>query len=388
MSYFEKLFATGNSKINKTVKLSDADAKGGMKIYCMEDYAQSLYDSMSEAKSFDNQSKDLEVGKIYTVKLKSHNKGNIVHAQEVNTFTSIFIPARELVYDDVASINAMMTDGTKIKVIVSRKEGDVVFASEKQCAVITYQQELEEMFKNEQYFTVKVTDLIDGGYITKFKNEVRCFLPGSQAAANVIHDFNDMIGRDIPVMIENFDASNNLFIVSYKKYIKNTMRENLGNIVFGKKYTGKLTANPLEFGIFIEWENYYTGLVHFTEFSSKQDYVNFTKTLKAGDSIDFYVKDITFRKDGEPRIVLTLNEKAISEDRLNWQNLKDLAEGKTLNFTFDKEDGSLEVVLPDETITNIVVDVESVIHLINKSKQIKVDKIDIVNHYINFDFVL
>ena len=388
MQNYDKLFANGNSKINKSVKLTAADARAGMKIFCQEDYAQDLYDILSKAETFKSPSKDLEVGDVVTVKLKSISKDNIVHAQETNTYTSIFIPSRELIGYNPSELDAMILDGTKIQVIVTRKEDGTVFASEKDCAAITYKNELENLYKSEQYFTVKVTDLIDGGYITKFKNEVRCFLPGSQAAANVIHDFQELIGKEIPVMIENFDASNNLFIVSYKKYIKRTMVSRLSDIRFGQKLTGKLTANPLDFGIFVEWDNYYTGLVHFTEFANKQDYLNFAKELKAGSKIDFFVKDITFKRDGEPRIVLTLDENAVSKDRLDWQNLKDLAEGKTLDFYFDKDSGSLEVTLPDNTITNISVDVNRVKQFLKKSTQIKVDEIDILNHYIEFNFVI
>lgn len=387
MPDFEKLFAIGNSKTNKTIKLTELDRKSGMKVFCQEDYAQELYDMLSGSQAFASPSKDLEVGNVYTVKLKSVNKDNVVHAHEINTFTSLFIPIRELIDSNPASVDALLLDGGKIKVIVSRKEDGVVYASEKQCAAITYRQELEELFKSDQYFTVKVTDLIDGGYITKFKNEIRCFLPGSQAAANVIHDFQELLGKEIPVMIENYDASNNLFIVSYKKYIRNTIGNRINDIRFGQKLTGKLTANPLDFGIFIEWDNYFTGLVHFTEFASKQDYFNYAKDLKAGSVIDFYVKDITFKKGGEPRIVLTLDVEAVSEDRLNWQNLKDLTENKVLDFTFDRDSRSLEVILPDDTVTNIPVDVEKVRHLIKKSTQIKVDKIDVFKHHIKYNFV-
>lgn len=386
---FDKLFAIGNSKVNTSVKLNSKDKKAGMKIHCMEDYAQDMYNKYFSSEVFDSKTgKDLQVNQIYTVKLKSFNlKENLVHANELNTYTSVYIPIRELINDSPSEIDAMMSMDSKLKVIVFKSEDGAVYASEKKCAAITYKQELDEFYKNDQYFTVKVTDLIDGGYIAMYKNGVKCFLPGSQAAANVIYKFEDLLGQEIPVMIENFDSSNNLYIVSYKKYIRATLPSKISDLKFGQKYVGKLTAKPLDFGMFVEWNNYFTGLIHCTEFSSQQEYVAFSKNYTVGSTIEFYVKDITFKKGGEPRIVLTTEINSVSENRIAWQNLKDLAEGQTLDFTVDKESRSLEVILPDDTVTYVSVDLDKVRHLLKKSNQIKVDKVDIIKNHIKFNFV-
>lgn len=390
MINYDKLFANGNSKTNSSVKLRPEDAKAGVKIHCMEDYAQEMYDWYFNSGTFNTakSGKDLQVDQIYTVKLKSFNvKEGIVHANEINTFTSVYIPVRELIVDSISDIDAMLSLEPKLKVIVFRNEDGALFASERKCAAITYKQELDEFYKNDQYFTVKVTDLIDGGYIAMYKNGVKCFLPGSQAAANVIYNFEDLLGQEIPVMIENFDSSNNLYIVSYKKYIRATLSQRINELRFGKKYTGKLTANPLKFGMFVEWDNYFTGLIHCTEFSSEQEYVKFSSDYTVGSTIEFYIKDITSTKKGETRIVLTTDPNAVSENRLAWQKLKDQAEGQVLDFIVDKQSRSLEVILPDDTVTYVNIDLDKVRHLLKKCSQIKVDKVDILKNHIKFNFV-
>ena len=73
----------------------------------------------------------------------------------------------------------------------------------------------------------------------------------------------DNLHKEIPVMVENFDSVNNLFIVSYKKYIKETLPQKVSDLSFGQKYTGTLTNNPYDFGVFVEFQNYYTGLFTF-----------------------------------------------------------------------------------------------------------------------------
>jgi hypothetical protein len=386
---FDKLFAIGNSKINTSVKLNSKDKKAGMKIHCMEDYAQSMYDQYFASEVFQNKSgKDLQVNEIYTVKLKSYNpKESLVYANELNTYTSVYIPVRELINDSPAEVDAMLSMDHKMQVLIFRSEDGALYASERKCAAITYKQELDEFYKNNQHFTVKITELIDGGYIATYRGGVKCFLPGSQAAANVIYKFDDLLGKEIPVMIENFDSSNNLYIVSYKKYIRATLPTKISDLNFGKKYTGKLTAKPLDFGMFVEWDNYFTGLIHCTEFSSQQDYLNFSKNYASGSPIEFYIKDVTFKKGGEPRIVLTPDRNSISENRLAWQNLRDLAEGQILVFTVDKESRSLEVILPDDTVTYVKVDLDRVQHLLKKCSQIMVDRVDVLKNHIKFNFV-
>lgn len=57
-----------------------------------------------------------------------------------------------------------------------------------------------------------------GGYIVDV-NGVKCFMPGSQAQANKILDYSILVGKTIPVMIDNYNEHTG-FIVSYKKYLR------------------------------------------------------------------------------------------------------------------------------------------------------------------------
>ena len=57
-----------------------------------------------------------------------------------------------------------------------------------------------------------------GGYIVTIEG-INAFLPGSLAQTNKILDYNALIGKTIPVMIDSY-LPNQGFIVSYKKYLK------------------------------------------------------------------------------------------------------------------------------------------------------------------------
>jgi len=396
MENLDLLFKNHKDKYNTSVVLSKKDLNAGVKILSKEDYAQSLYNNLYAGSATFNSSvltKDLEIDKIYSVKVTGYDRENrLAYTEEITSGTSVFVPVRELNIElnkkwgveGAEHIQDMVANGTPIKVMIYRKENGEFYASERKCANIIFRQELEEYTKSNTFFNVKVIELIEGGYIALYKNSIKCFLPGSQAAANIITDFSKLLGQEIPVMIENFDTFNNLYIVSYKKYIKNTLSSNVHKLKFGPKYTGVLTNKPHNFGVFVEWDNYFTGLIHQTDFDNYQMIMN---TMKAGDSIEFYIKDITLIK-GETRIVLTTKPESINATRLAWQELKDLAEGKTLDYVYDKERNQLEFILPNNTSTYVNVDFKKVQHFIRKSTQVKVGRIDTIRQFVKFDFVL
>jgi ribosomal protein S1 len=107
-----------------------------------------------------------------------------------------------------------------------------------------------------------------------------------------------------------------------------------------KKYKGCVTGTS-EFGVFVEWDEVYTGLIHKTEFQDDQVLVSFTP----GTEIEFYVKEI---KENN-RLTLTL-EKPLERNVI----LSDL-DNKIKNGTIDpmeskvkhrRKNGILVEILP------------------------------------------
>ena len=268
--------------------------------------------------------------------------------------------------------------------IITKAEDGDYYGSERKCAAISYRDNLNDFLKTDKWFYVKVTSLVKGGYLALYKGTVKCFLPGSHAAANVIRDFNEYLNKEIPVMIENYDSANDLYIVSYKKYIKHTLPQRVHELEFGKQYTGTLTNSPYDFGIFIEFENYYTGLLHKTEIANEWDSFS---SMKAGDTFNFYVKDITLKK-GEPRIILTDSLDKVDQERIAWQNLKKVIEGHTVNFTFDKDNFQVELEVPgyDQTFTTDVSHLKGKIRIPN-SGEVKVTRVDAIRRSVKLEFL-
>jgi len=381
----EILFSQGNSKINNSVKLSEADRKANVKIFCKEPYAQDLYDKYfgSEAgHQLPTASKDIPVGEIRTVSLKKIDFAmSMVEMEDVSSMTSIFVPFREFSQEPSLSL---LNEDRKYKVMIYKSNMSEILGSEKKCAALTLREDVEYFTKNNKWFYVKVVELIKGGYLAIYKNQIKCFLPGSHAAANVIRDFSEYLHKEIPVMVENYDSVNNLFIVSYKKYIKETLPQKVSDLSFSQKYTGTLTNNPYDFGIFVEFQNYYTGLIHKSDFENDAAFKEFSKGLRSGNQIDFWVKDVV-QKKGEYRIILTTKPDSIDPVKKSWQSLKDGIENQILNYSYSK--GSMTMTLPDEQTISVSVSA-TVMQDHSVDGRVLIQKVDVIKQNLGFEVLL
>jgi ribosomal protein S1 len=271
-SMYDYLFDQPKGKYNTNVKLSNEDKANGTRILCKEPYAQSLYNLYNKVENYDSiVSKDLNIGEVYEVSAISYNtKDRLVSCEEINSKTSVYVPYSELKEGE------SITSGKPFSVMITQNRKGVMYGSVKKCAKIVNFKKLDQYLTDGTIFDVKIINLIKGGFIAMFDDSLECFIPGAHAAANIIYDFNSYIGRTIKVMVDNYDQASNLYVVSHKKYIKNILPQKINDLEFGKKYQGKLTSQPTKFGIFVEFNEIFTGLIHIAEFDN---YNHFRKLL-------------------------------------------------------------------------------------------------------------
>lgn len=280
--------------VNQKVKVPE-----GSKVYCHESYAQELSDLYFS--NFENSlegSKDLEDGGVYECKVTHMSEGKLL----AQTFSgqTVYVDVRKE-EKDAQRLNLEAFEfkiGDSIKARVRRIAGSYV-GSVVEYYIHSLRIELFEQIKKESNaYRVKVESINKGGYIVDLSG-VKCFLPGSLAAANRITDFESYIGKEIPVMIEGYVEVKDIFIVSYKKYINKIMNSKIQELDLTKKYKGLVTGTS-DFGVFVEWEEVYTGLIHKSEFQEDSN----ISTFHPGDEIEFYVKEI---KENN-RLTLTLEK--------------------------------------------------------------------------------
>lgn len=150
----------------------------------------------------------------------------------------------------------------------------------------TLKRELHRSIKDEDFaFSAKVTNVCNGGFMVDVSG-VECFLPGSLAAANRIMNFHDYLGKEINVMVEIYDQKRDIFVVSFKKYLRKIIDQKVQELSFSNKYEGTVTGISGNI-VFVEWNEIFTGVVTFDESESGK-----VSSYKAGDKVSFYVTDI------------------------------------------------------------------------------------------------
>jgi ribosomal protein S1 len=302
-----------NKKIN---------APEGSKVYCHESYAKALLDLYFGDLSQDYaDTKDLLDGEVYECKLINLKEDEAL--AQTPSGQTIYIDLKKEKRDalklNIEGLNFSPGETIKAKV---RKINGTYIGSVVEYYVHSMRAELFEQIKKEtSAYTVKVISVNKGGYIVDLSG-VKCFLPGSLAAANKITDFESYIGKEIPVMIEGYVEAKDIFIVSYKKYLNKIMDSKIRELDLTKKYKGYVTGTS-DFGVFVEWDSVYTGLIHKTEFENDGS----LGSLHPGSEIEFYVKEI---KENN-RLTLTLDKPL--ERNILIQNLENqIKEGTAESF--------------------------------------------------------
>jgi ribosomal protein S1 len=275
--------------VNQKVRTKD-----GSKVYCHEPYAQDVYDKMFDFMGDKAYTKDLITGNSYECEILRSNDEYCI--AQTDSGQSIYIDlAKEIKDAKRLGISGLdFSVGTKVNTTVRNVMG-TYYGSVVDGFINDMKIEFfEQIHKESLAYEARIKSVNKGGYLVDVQG-IECFLPGSLAAANKITDFDSYVGKVIYVMIDGYVQHKGIFVVSYKKYLEKIMDQKIQELDLTKKYKGYVTGTS-KFGVFVEWEDIYTGLIHKTEFEN-----HVVEGFRAGDEIEFYVKEV---KD-DNRLTLT-----------------------------------------------------------------------------------
>jgi ribosomal protein S1 len=214
---------------------------------------------------------------------------------------------------------------------------------------------MAQITENTSAYYGRIVGKNHGGFIINVQG-IDGFLPGSLAATNIVRDFDEMIGKEIPVMVEDYLRESSTFVFSYKKYISKILPQKIEELDRDKQYTGSVTGTA-KYGIFIEFDEIFTGLIHASKMTPelKEEFKN--NTIKAGRKVTFWIKEITADK----KIILTDEDPTIRQ--------KEIAEFRDASLGAVKG-GEVISVQPFGTLVRIQKDIVGMI----SQKEIKVKK--------------
>jgi len=204
-----------------------------------------------------------------------------------------------------------MTSGQVIDVVISRDSSGSFNGSVSAGYEKALKRELHRSIRDEDCaFKVRVKNVCNGGFMVDLSG-IECFLPGSLAAANRIMNFSDYVGKELNVMVEVYDQKRDIFVVSFKKYLKKIIDREVQNLSFSTKYEGTVTGLSNN-GVFVEWDEIYTGIIPMDDTNRE-----ILSKYSAGDTIEFYVIDVK----NPQRINLSATQP--NEKMKNIQEMKD-----------------------------------------------------------------
>jgi small subunit ribosomal protein S1 len=269
--------------INPHIKLKNPTDK----VFSHASYAQDLYNMMiGSASVFDNKF-ILEVGKVYEGKVYGIS----------SNWMSIDVDYRELVYVNIEKevANDLKTgDKTSVKIVRNRSKGeDFVVGSIEQGVQHAIFEELMSNIDNNIAYAGLVKQMIpEGGYIVTI-NGIDCFMPGSLAGMNKLHDFSSIIGTDMYVVPISFSAERGTVVVSHRAYLKAMVPSILEDLRNAKDevITGFVTGSA-KFGVFCEFNGCLTGMIHINDLDEVHAAKLRKHEINPGDAIEFKVKEI------------------------------------------------------------------------------------------------
>jgi predicted RNA-binding protein with RPS1 domain len=174
----------------------------------------------------------------------------------------------------------------------------------------------------KNWYVAKILEKNKGGFIVDVGG-IRCFLPGSLAAANKIIDFDAYVGKDVRVMVESYMHDIDMFVVSNKKYIQQALPELIDNLDLGVLYGATVTGTA-PFGIFLEFEEILTGLLHVSEMSEATREAFQNHEFVPGSTMEVWIKEI----GKDRRIILTETDPNSRKQEI--LELKSALEGTTI----------------------------------------------------------
>jgi predicted RNA-binding protein with RPS1 domain len=154
-------------------------------------------------------------------------------------------------------------------------------------------------------YIAKIIKRNGGGFLVNV-NGVEGFLPGSLAAANIVRDFDSMLGKETYVMVEDYLKDAGTFVFSHKKYLTYILPSKIAELSLEEQYTGTVTGTA-KFGIFVEFNEIFTGLIHTSKMTPEMRTAFKNGEFSPGNEVSFWIKEITSDK----KIILTDEDPSI-----------------------------------------------------------------------------
>ena len=155
-------------------------------------------------------------------------------------------------------------------------------------------EELEAKAESKEIFTGKVTAAVKGG-VSVIYNNVRIFVPASQATATRNENLEDLVGKEVQFRLMEVSqrGRRRQAVASIRSVLMdeiNKQRDEFwANAEVGKEYTGKVRSIE-NYGAFVDLGGV-SGMIHISELSW-QRVKHPSEVVSVGEEVKVYIKEI------------------------------------------------------------------------------------------------
>lgn len=215
---------------------------------------------------------------------------------DVGRKQSGFIPADELSNDPTVKPEDVVSVGEELELLIMKTndaEGTIMLSKRRVDAQKGWE-ELEAKADSDEILTGKVTEAVKGGVIIVYNN-VRVFIPASQATASRDESLEDLVGTEVQFkLLEVSQRGRRRRVVGSIRAVLREQRAEQRAAFWetcevGKKYTGTVKSIT-NYGAFVDLGGVF-GMVHISELSWTH-IKNPSEVVNVGDEIEVYIKEI------------------------------------------------------------------------------------------------
>jgi len=233
---------------------------------------------------------NINVGDIVTGNILSISNREMVI--DIDFKDSIYVPINATDHNIISDLN--IGDEIKVMVIKINDNPFELIGSVTELIKKEVFRDMETYYNENTPFKAKVTDIIPAGFtlnIEKSGINIKAFMPNFLAGVNRLRpeQVQDMLNKEIYVMLETLQKDKGVYVVSRKKYLQSLISDEVKKLKKETIYTGVVTGSK-DFGVFVEFNQCLTGLIH--KHNLVEMYQDKIEDIVPGTEIEVYVKDI------------------------------------------------------------------------------------------------
>ncbi len=266
-----------------------------------------VLDKMSEVKSSVENVTEESFEAMLEESLKNLNtnervKGIVVSIDPTAVYVDVgrkqtgYIPADELSNDTTLAPEDVVKVGDEIELLIMKtndQEGTIMLSKRRVDAQKGWE-ELEAKAETKEILTGKVTAAVKGG-VSVIYNDVRIFVPASQATLTRNESLEDLVGKEVQFRLMEVSqrGRRRQAVASIRSVLMdevNKQRDEFwANAEVGKEYTG--TVRSIEnYGAFVDLGGV-SGMIHISELSW-QRVKHPSEVVSVGEEVKVYIKEI------------------------------------------------------------------------------------------------